>query len=97
RRPTTRPATGSSRPPRPRRWRRRSRAPPMTDLPLMKDGLARPSAGDLRGWLLRGEVLMALGVIGIIMLLIVPVPSILLDLLLAMSVVCSLLVRLTAL
>ena len=39
----------------------------MTDAPvMMKDGLARPSAGDMRGWLLRGEVLMALGVIGIV-------------------------------
>ena len=69
----------------------------MADLPLMKDGLARPSAGDMRGWLLRGEVLMALGVIGIIMLLIVPVPSILLDLLLAISIVGSVLILMTAL
>ncbi len=69
----------------------------MTDAPLMKDGMARPSAGDMRGWLLRGEVLMALGVIGIIMLLIVPVPSMLLDLLLAISIVGSVLILMTAL
>jgi flagellar biosynthesis protein FlhA len=69
----------------------------MTDAPLMKDGMARPTAGDMRGWLLRGEVLMALGVIGIIMLLIVPVPGILLDLLLAISIVGSVLILMTAL
>ena len=69
----------------------------MTDAPLMKDGMARPTAGDMRGWLLRGEVLMALGVIGIIMLLIVPVPGMLLDLLLAISIVGSVLILMTAL
>ncbi|WP_374515104.1 flagellar biosynthesis protein FlhA [Brevundimonas sp.] len=63
----------------------------------MKDGLARPTALDMRGWLLRGEVLMALGVIGIIMLLIVPVPGMLLDLLLAISIVGSVLILMTAL
>ncbi|WP_292110746.1 flagellar biosynthesis protein FlhA [Brevundimonas sp.] len=63
----------------------------------MKDGMARPTAGDMRGWLLRGEVLMALGVIGIIMLLIVPVPGMLLDLLLAISIVGSVLILMTAL
>jgi flagellar biosynthesis protein FlhA len=69
----------------------------MADLPLMKDGMARPSAGDMRGWLIRGEVLMAMGVIGIIMLLILPVPGMLLDLLLAISIVGSVLILMTAL
>ncbi|SFS50970.1 flagellar biosynthesis protein FlhA [Brevundimonas viscosa] len=69
----------------------------MADAPLMKDGMARPTALDMRGWLLRGEVLMALGVIGIIMLLIVPVPGMLLDLLLAISIVGSVLILMTAL
>ena len=69
----------------------------MADAPLMKDGMARPTALDMRGWLLRGEVLMALGVIGIIMLLIVPVPSMLLDLLLAISIIGSVLILMTAL
>ncbi|MDQ8030092.1 MAG: FHIPEP family type III secretion protein, partial [Brevundimonas sp.] len=64
---------------------------------MMKDGYARPTAGDMRGWLMRGEVLMAIGVIGIIMLLIVPVPSMLMDLLLAISIVSSVLVLMTAL
>ena len=69
----------------------------MADAPLMKDGMARPTALDMRGWLVRGEVLMALGVIGIIMLLIVPVPGMLLDLLLAISIVGSVLILMTAL
>jgi len=69
----------------------------MTDAPIMmKDGLARPTAGDMRGWLMRGEVLMAVGVIGVIMLLILPVPKFLLDLLLAISLVSSVLILMTA-
>ncbi|RZJ29420.1 MAG: flagellar biosynthesis protein FlhA [Brevundimonas sp.] len=69
----------------------------MTDAPiLMKDGYARPTALDMRGWLLRGEVLMAVGVIGVIMLLILPVPKFLLDLLLAFSLVSSVLILMTA-
>ena len=70
----------------------------MTDAPiLMKDGLARPSAQDVRGWLMRSEVAMAVGVIGVILLLILPVPKFLLDLLLAISLVSSVLILMTAL
>ena len=69
----------------------------MTDSPvMMKDGYARPTAGDMRGWFMRGEVLMAVGVIGVIMLLILPVPKFLLDLLLAISLVSSVLILMTA-
>ncbi|RZJ37609.1 MAG: EscV/YscV/HrcV family type III secretion system export apparatus protein, partial [Brevundimonas sp.] len=69
----------------------------MTDTPIMmKDGYARPTAGDMRGWFMRGEVLMAVGVIGVIMLLILPVPKFLLDLLLAISLVSSVLILMTA-
>lgn len=69
----------------------------MTDAPiLMKDGYARPTAGDMRGWLMRGEVLMAVGVIGVILLLILPIPKFLLDLLLAFSLVSSVLILMTA-
>ncbi|CAN5155827.1 flagellar biosynthesis protein FlhA [soil metagenome] len=73
----------------------------MTDVPapslLMKDGMARPTGSDVRGWLLRGEVGMALGVIGVIMLLILPVPKFLMDFLLAISLVSSVLILMTAL
>ena len=69
----------------------------MTDSPIMmKDGYARPTAGEMRGWFMRGEVLMAVGVIGVIMLLILPVPKFLLDLLLAISLVSSVLILMTA-
>ena len=69
----------------------------MTDTTLMKDGMARPTGKDVQGWLMRGEVAMALGVIGVIMLLILPVPKFLLDLLLAISLVSSVLILMTAL
>lgn len=69
----------------------------MTDAPiLMKDGMARPTGRDVLGWVNRGEVLMAVGVIGVIMLLILPVPKFLLDLLLAISLVSSVLILMTA-
>lgn len=69
----------------------------MTETPvMMKDGMARPTGRDVLGWLNRGEVLMAVGVIGVIMLLILPVPKMLLDLLLAISLVSSVLILMTA-
>jgi flagellar biosynthesis protein FlhA len=63
---------------------------------MMKDGMARPTGRDVVGWVNRGEVLMAVGVIGVIMLLILPVPKMLLDLLLAISLVSSVLILMTA-
>ncbi|WP_292021113.1 MULTISPECIES: flagellar biosynthesis protein FlhA [unclassified Brevundimonas] len=63
---------------------------------MMKDGMARPTGRDVLGWINRGEVLMAVGVIGVIMLLILPVPKMLLDLLLAISLVSSVLILMTA-
>lgn len=69
----------------------------MADTPiLMKDGLARPTGREALGWLMRGEVGMAVGVIAVIMLLIVPIPKMLLDLLLAISLVSSVLILMTA-
>lgn len=69
----------------------------MADAPiLMKDGMARPTGRDALGWLMRGEVGMAVGVIAVIMLLIVPIPKMLLDLLLAISLVSSVLILMTA-
>ncbi|MET4684755.1 flagellar biosynthesis protein FlhA [Brevundimonas faecalis] len=69
----------------------------MADAPiLMKDGLARPTGRDALGWLMRGDVGMAVGVIAVIMLLILPIPKMLLDLLLAISIVSSVLILMTA-
>ena len=52
---------------------------------------------DVLGWAMKGEVALALGVIGIVMLLILPVPALLLDLLIAMSILISVLILMTAL
>ncbi len=69
----------------------------MADAPiLMKDGYARPTGRDALGWLLRGDVGLAVGVIAVIMLLILPIPKMLLDLLLAISLVSSVLILMTA-
>jgi flagellar biosynthesis protein FlhA len=71
----------------------------MTDIPastMMKDGMARPSGRDMLGWVARGEVGMAVGVIGVILLLILPIPTFLLDMLLALSLVSSVLILMTA-
>ena len=71
----------------------------MTDIPapgMMKDGMARPTGRDMMGWIARGEVAMAVGVIGVILLLILPIPTFLLDLLLALSLVSSVLILMTA-
>ncbi|WP_312784678.1 flagellar biosynthesis protein FlhA [Brevundimonas sp.] len=62
----------------------------------MKDGYARPTGRDALGWLLRGDVGLAIGVIGVIMLLILPIPKMFLDLLLAISLVSSVLILMTA-
>ncbi len=58
---------------------------------------ARPSAREAYGWVMRGEVMLALGVIGVVCLLILPIPPILLDLLLSLSITSSVLILMTAL
>jgi flagellar biosynthesis protein FlhA len=55
-----------------------------------------PSARSLLDGFLRGEMGLALGVVGIIVLLILPVPPMLLDMLLAISVTGSVLILMTA-
>ncbi|WP_066687213.1 flagellar biosynthesis protein FlhA [Caulobacter sp. CCH9-E1] len=55
-----------------------------------------PSAKSLVDGFMRGEMGLALGVVGIIVLLILPVPSFLLDLLLAISLTGSVLILMTA-
>ena len=48
-----------------------------------------PSAGRVWSWVARGEVLLALGVVGVVVLLIVPIPAWLLDGLLSLSIASS--------
>ena len=45
-----------------------------------------PSARDMWGWVARGEVALAIGVVGIVVLLILPIPAFLLDGLLSLSI-----------
>ncbi|WP_397399185.1 flagellar biosynthesis protein FlhA [Phenylobacterium sp.] len=56
-----------------------------------------PSAGRVWSWVARGEVLLALGVVGVVVLLIVPIPAWLLDGLLSLSIASSILILMTSL
>lgn len=68
----------------------------MTDAALPhKQG--RPTGREVWGWLMRGEVALALGVLLIVVLLIVPIPTMILDLLLAVSIMSSVLILMTSL
>ena len=69
----------------------------MADAGLMKDGMARPTGREVFGWFARGEVALALGVVLIICLLIVPMNTVMMDMLLAISITGSVLVLMTAL
>jgi flagellar biosynthesis protein FlhA len=59
----------------------------------------RPSLsfGDIRGFVLRGEIALAVGVLGILAIMLVPLPAVVLDILLAISITFSILVLMTAL
>ncbi|MDP1632252.1 MAG: flagellar biosynthesis protein FlhA [Caulobacter sp.] len=57
----------------------------------------RPSARGAWGWLVRSEVGLAIGVIGIIVLLILPIPAFVLDILLSLSITSAVLILMTAL
>ena len=56
-----------------------------------------PSGRQVWGWVARGEVMLALGVVGIVVLLIVPIPAFLLDALLSISIASSILILMTSL
>jgi flagellar biosynthesis protein FlhA len=69
----------------------------MADAALPFSATNRPSARDVWSWVARGDVGMALGVVGIIVLLILPIPPFLLDLLLALSITSAVLILMTSL
>ena len=56
-----------------------------------------PSARDVWGWMARGEVALAIAVVGIIVLLILPIPAFVLDGLLAISITTAVLILMTSL
>jgi flagellar biosynthesis protein FlhA len=68
----------------------------MSDVAVPKAPSSIPSAKAVWASILRGEMGLALGVVGIIVLLILPVPPILLDMLLAISLTGSVLILMTA-
>ena len=68
----------------------------MTDLTLLPP-LERITPRAVLGWVARGEVGLALGVVGIIVLLILPVPPFLLDILLSLSITSAVLILMTSL
>ncbi len=67
----------------------------MADIPGAR--APAPTARDMLGWLARGEVALALGAVSIIVLLILPIPAILLDSLLVLSITSSVLILMTSL
>jgi flagellar biosynthesis protein FlhA len=74
----------------------------MTDSTLPAAKPAAPSAfaitfNEIKALLKRGELTLAIGVLGILLVLIMPMPPLLLDLLLAVSITLSVLVLMTAL
>jgi flagellar biosynthesis protein FlhA len=56
-----------------------------------------PTPREIWGWVARGEVALALGVVGIVVLLILPVPAFLLDVFLSVSIASAILILMTAL
>ena len=72
----------------------------MSDIDVTRAGADAGGASltprDVLGWLARGEVAMGLGVAGIVVLLILPVPSFLLDVLLTISITSSVLILMTS-
>jgi flagellar biosynthesis protein FlhA len=69
----------------------------MTDIGLRSPLRTPPTPKEVWGWVARGEVALALGVILIVVLLIVPMPKLVLDLLLAISITSSVLILMTSL
>jgi flagellar biosynthesis protein FlhA len=69
----------------------------MADIGLPFSNTNRPSARDVWSWVARGDVGLAAGVVGIIVLLILPIPAFMLDLLLAISISASVLILMTSL
>jgi flagellar biosynthesis protein FlhA len=68
----------------------------MADTGVSSRFAGAPSARDVLGWVARGEVAMAIGIVGIIVLLILPIPSFMLDMLLSVSIAASVLILMTS-
>src|ERR1700758_5011479 len=60
-------------------------------------GIKLPGLGDIGAFFKRGDIALAIGVLTILVVLILPLPSIVLDLFLAISIILSVLILMTAL
>src|SRR5215218_11058498 len=60
-------------------------------------GLALPSIGEMGALVRRSDLLLAIGVTSILVVLVFPLPAVLLDLLLAVSIIVSVLILMTSL
>ncbi|MBF0678859.1 MAG: flagellar biosynthesis protein FlhA [Devosia sp.] len=70
----------------------------MTDLtPASRPGFSLPAVKSVMDMLRSGDIALATGVMGLIVILIVPLPSIIVDMLLAISIVFSVMILMTAL
>src|SRR3954468_16605579 len=69
----------------------------MSDASLSDRFGRAPTAAEMIGWVARGEVALALGVVGIVVLLILPIPAFMLDGLLAISITSAVLILMTSL
>ena len=69
----------------------------MADVGLQSRYGAAPNARDMYGWVARGEVGLAVAIVGIVVLLIIPIPAFLLDGLLSISITSSVLILMTSL
>jgi flagellar biosynthesis protein FlhA len=80
---------------------RRTSAEPTADAALgdggAASGFALPGLGEIGALLKRGDIVLAVGVMTILVVLILPLPARLLDLLLAVSIILSVLILMTAL
>ncbi|MEX0753074.1 MAG: flagellar biosynthesis protein FlhA [Xanthobacteraceae bacterium] len=61
------------------------------------NGMGLPSIGDLGAMLKRGDIALAVGVLAILVVLILPLPPLLLDVCLAISIIIAVLILMTAL
>ncbi|WP_411288950.1 flagellar biosynthesis protein FlhA [Phenylobacterium sp.] len=69
----------------------------MADAGLQSRLRQAPTSREVFGWVARGEVGLAVGIVGIVVLLILPIPAFLLDILLALSITSAVLILITSL
>jgi flagellar biosynthesis protein FlhA len=69
----------------------------MSDVAGGRQGFALPKLNDIGSMLRRGDIALAVGVMAILMVLLLPLPATLLDMALALSIILSVLILMTAL